>query len=88
MMLPTVALYYFWFLLIVLFIYIVNVFLNAVLQILNHFPLFLLIQYYRNPFYFPVGVTLDVGKVSQDETVHATIRPTKMPINYIFKSFI
>ncbi len=61
-MLPTVALYYIWFLLIATFIFVVNVCLNAVLKVLNSFPLFAVILYLRIPTMFPASVVLEMNK--------------------------
>ncbi|KAL4499832.1 hypothetical protein ABPG72_015181 [Tetrahymena utriculariae] len=87
-MFPTIAMYYFAYLLIVLVVYITKVSLNTTVHMLNTFPAFILLQYFTNKDLFPkfCQVTLSQCKDLNDMAIF-NLETRPMPVSYLLACF-
>jgi len=78
-LIPTVATYYIWFLLIQIAILLVKMLIDTILKFINEFPLFLLFNYLLNPTIFPYGIRYKIVK-----TQKKTSQPIKKNLSIQF----
>lgn len=83
MMIPTVSLYYFWFLVIVIFIYLVKTALIVISKLFSRFPLFLYYSYRRFNL-IPKMIDLTVLSISKS-TVLIKLNYKPVPVTSIIR---
>jgi len=81
-LIPTITMYYVWFLLIQIVILLVKILLDAVLKLINNFPLFLLLNYIFNSTSFPSGVQCKVFRKKTKDNAKRT--RNQMEFNFFF----